>query len=93
MLYDLDVGLVRDLVLLAWAVGAGPASRWRAMLEEADRWERPELPVRGGDVIAAGVAPGPDVGRLLREVETWWRDRDFLPDRESCLARLSGLAP
>ncbi len=94
MLYDLGVSLFRDLVLLAWAADRdGAAPRWRAMLDEAHRWERPELPVRGGDVLAAGVTEGPDVGRLLAEIENWWRERDFLPDRRACLDRLSDLAP
>ncbi|MDX1542010.1 MAG: hypothetical protein R3349_11470, partial [Geminicoccaceae bacterium] len=60
-------------------------------LDEAERFERPGLPVSGEDVLAAGVAPGPAVGRLLGAVEDWWVEHDFAPDRAACLARLAEL--
>jgi len=34
------------------------------------------------------VAPGPEVGRLLAEVEAWWEAGDFRADRAACLAEL-----
>ena len=42
-------------------------------------WQRPELPVRGGDLVAAGVTAGPDVARLLRRIEERWIGENF-PD-------------
>jgi poly(A) polymerase len=50
-------------------------------------WQPPPLPVSGDDLVVLGVAPGPRLGRVLREVESWWESRDFRPDREACLAR------
>lgn len=53
--------------------------------EAADRiaslasWQRPDLPVRGGDLVTAGVTAGPDVARLLRRIEERWIGEDF-PD-------------
>jgi len=88
-LYDHGPAVVRDLVLLAWARdNANHAEAWRGMLDAANGWEPPELPLRGEDVVAAGVASGPEIGRLLRDVETWWRGLDFQPDRDACLAEL-----
>ena len=40
----------------------------------------PPFPLSGRDAIAAGIAPGPDVGKLLRAVEHEWRDSDFAAD-------------
>ena len=40
-------------------------------------WPVPRLPVKGADVLALGIAPGPDVGAILAEVEAWWVDHDF----------------
>ncbi len=42
-------------------------------------WQRPELPVRGGDLVAAGISAGPEVARLLRRIEERWIGEDF-PD-------------
>ena len=35
-------------------------------------WPVPKLPLGGGDLVAQGVAQGPDVARLLREIERRW---------------------
>ena len=89
-LYDLGTDTFRDLVLLAWAADrTWKASRWRAMLDTAARWESPRFPLRGRDVLAAGIRPGPEVKAVLRDIEAWWRREDFRPDRTSCLERLA----
>ena len=49
------------------------------------------MPVTGADVTAAGVAPGPMVGEVLREVEAWWIDQDFTSDRDQALGRLKAV--
>ena len=93
-LYRLGRGLFQDLVLLAWAAetaGENDAA-WRAMLETAEAWEEPSLPVTGADVLACSMESGPAVGRLLFAVEAWWKDRDFAPDRRAALAKLRELA-
>ena len=88
-LYDRGRETFRDLVLLAWASDPDRrAGRWRAMLETANRWEAPRLPVRGSDALETGLEPGRGVGEALASVESWWRGEDFVPGREACLARL-----
>ena len=42
-------------------------------------WPIPHLPIGGGDLVARGVPQGPDVARLLREVEREWVAAGF-PD-------------
>ncbi|MDG2482434.1 MAG: CCA tRNA nucleotidyltransferase [Alphaproteobacteria bacterium] len=87
ILYRHGDGIFRDLVLLAWAGDdEARADHWRAMLETANAWDNPALPIRGNDVVEAGLAPGPEVGRVIAEIETWWSARDFQPDRAACLA-------
>lgn len=90
---------VRDLSLLAWAGELAvtprlPAARtgaWRHILETADAWRPLAFPLRGRDVTALGVAPGPAVGRLLAAVEAWWEEGDYGPGREACLEKLKSL--
>jgi poly(A) polymerase len=77
---------------LAWAGDReGRADAWRAMLETANAWDGPCLPIKGADMVHLGVAKGPQVGRLVAAVENWWRARDFAPDREACLAEAQRL--
>jgi poly(A) polymerase len=74
-----------DLSLLAAAdAGLSPGP----LLELARAWEAPVFPLRGRDLVDAGMAPGPQLGRMLEELEAWWVDEDFVPDRDACLAEL-----
>jgi len=97
LLYHLGAERFRDLTLLSWAharaddgyAPAGDNSRWMAMLDLADDWTIPEFPLRGEDVLALGVSPGPEVGRRLSDLRQWWEEGDFRPGREELLARLA----
>ncbi|MDP4574651.1 CCA tRNA nucleotidyltransferase [Qipengyuania sp. G39] len=44
-------------------------------------WEIPQLPLKGGEIVARGVGAGPEVARILRAVETRWIGEEF-PDRD-----------
>ncbi|MES1199793.1 MAG: CCA tRNA nucleotidyltransferase, partial [Pseudomonadota bacterium] len=67
-------------------------TQWRALIAMATSWARPKLPLTGEEVMAAGVAPGPKVGEVMREVETWWIDSDFTDDKLSIVERLKAVA-
>jgi tRNA nucleotidyltransferase/poly(A) polymerase len=64
---------------------------WRMLLSIADGWERPRFPLTGHEAMAAGVAEGPEVGRLLDLVEAWWLDEDFAPDHAQLMEKLKSL--
>jgi poly(A) polymerase len=81
----------RDRAKLAWAAAGGDAEAWRALLDVADGWTPPALPVSGADVLAAGAPHGPRVGETLRALEAWWIADDFSADREAVLAKLREL--
>ncbi len=44
-------------------------------------WEIPVFPLKGGAIVARGVAAGPEVARILRAVETQWIGEGF-PDED-----------
>ncbi len=44
-----------------------------------------KLPVTGDDLIKAGMKPGPELGKRLREIEAFWVREEFVPDRETLL--------
>jgi poly(A) polymerase len=41
------------------------------------QWHAPKLPIRGGELIARGLAEGPIVARTLRQIETRWVEAGF----------------
>ncbi|HQT54757.1 MAG TPA: CCA tRNA nucleotidyltransferase, partial [Phenylobacterium sp.] len=50
------------------------------------------FPLTGEDVIQSGVPKGPMVGQVLREVEDWWIDHDFIDDKFSAIEKLKAVA-
>ena len=59
-------------------------------------WSVPVFPLKGGAIVARGVSAGPDVARVLQQVEARWVAEGF-PDSariEQLLAEaLAGLPP
>ncbi len=92
--YRLGVQAFLDRATLAWAASPRPAAgiQWRALLPIAKTWARPTLPLTGDEVAAAGVPRGPQIGAVLREVEAWWIDHDFIDDKLSVMERLKAVA-
>ena len=50
-----------------------------ASVSDLRGWDVPALPIKGGEIVAAGVCAGPQVAKVLRTVESRWIDEGF-PD-------------
>lgn len=59
------------------------------LLARAEKFKRPTLPIGGADLIAAGVKPGPDLGRILSELEDKWLSSNFTISREKLMAMVA----
>jgi poly(A) polymerase len=93
LVYRMGAQAFCDRVMLEWAASERPAAtiQWRALLPLAQSWPRPTLPLDGEEVMAAGVPRGPLVGEVMREVEDWWIENDFIDDRLSIVERLKSV--
>ena len=40
-------------------------------------WAIPQFPLKGGEIVARGIKAGPDVARVLRQVENGWIAAEF----------------
>jgi poly(A) polymerase len=94
VLYRLGPDGFRRRVLFAWLLSRAPVNdqEWQQLLTLPDRWEAPKLPVSGRHLAAAGVAPGPGMGELLRALEQDWIDGGFVATREQLLAAAKRLS-
>jgi poly(A) polymerase len=90
MLYHLGGQAWVDAVALSWAKGGASKldQKWQALLNLPMHWPIPKLPINGQDMLAAGIASGPQMGEMLRELEDWWVARDFVATREELLEHL-----
>ncbi len=66
-------------------------ARLSNLLARAEKFEKPNFPLTGADVLSAGVAPGPKVGEILSELEDKWIEFNFSLDRAALAARLEAL--
>lgn len=57
------------------------------VLPVIENWQRPSMPLDGGDATKAGLS-GEAVGEALRRIERYWVERDFAPPREELLSLL-----
>jgi tRNA nucleotidyltransferase/poly(A) polymerase len=77
-----------DALALAAAEAGGPVADWVTALGKLDGWEPPTFPLGGTDALSVGIARGPAVGQVLKQLEEWWIAEDFRPDRRTLLHRL-----
>lgn len=78
-----------DFAVLARVDAGHEASpEFKHLLSLAGDWHGVSLPVQGRDLIERGHSAGPDVGRILSEVERWWEDGDYRASRDETLAYL-----
>ncbi|HVQ06831.1 MAG TPA: CCA tRNA nucleotidyltransferase [Allosphingosinicella sp.] len=82
-----------DARLLAYQVGL-PCAIDRMLLEKRldtheaaariralEGWQRPRLPVKGGDLIAMGLEAGPSVSKTMQAIEREWMVSGFSTDK------------
>ena len=84
--------LFEDLARLGYANGRVDRTRAVELIAQSEGWQKPDLPLRGADLMKMGIAAGPGVGKLLRAIEAWWIEQDFGPGHEECLAEAHRIA-
>ena len=63
------------------------AGGYARQLRFASNWDMPKFPLKGADLAAIGVAPGPKMGQLLNRLEEEWIEAGFKPDRGALVER------
>ncbi|MBU2581078.1 MAG: CCA tRNA nucleotidyltransferase [Alphaproteobacteria bacterium] len=92
-LYRLGEAAYRSQCLAAWARSEAGLKDdgFRRCYTLPDRWQPLAMPFKGADIIARGVAPGPEVGKILKGFEEWWVKEDFPEDANVLLGKLDEL--
>ena len=64
------------------------STRWMSLADLAMGWTPPEFPLSGKDMKAAGVEPGPQMGKVLEALKALWVRSGFTADRDKLLMAL-----
>jgi len=90
LLYKLGVKTFTQCAVLAWCLGGDKADKrtWKKLVSLAKRWPVPVFALKGRDVLALGVSPGPGIGEILSRLERDWIDAGFDGDASHLKKRL-----
>ncbi len=93
LLYLLGRDGFQKQVLVNWSKDTNNKNEvnWRSLYEVAQSWEKPSFALTAKDVINMGISQGPMVGAILKEVEDWWAENDFIDDKFSLIERLKAI--
>ena len=80
--------LDRARLRAAGATNAIESAHWMVLADLALGWTPPAFPLKGGDVVAAGVPSGPEVGKAMRALEQLWIRSGFTTEKPQLLAAL-----
>ena len=90
--YPLGHDYCVESVLLNWAENGGLSStksdEWEYFFKESKKWNPPKFTINGDDVISLGVTEGKAIGCLLSDLEKWWIQESFEPNRKDLLRML-----
>lgn len=85
-IYRVGAQTVKDRAMLGWA--STGAADWASVLEIANAWILPTLPVTGEDLLARGISEGPEIGAAIKQLEAAWIESDFVLAKDDLLALL-----
>ncbi|MCF6320762.1 MAG: CCA tRNA nucleotidyltransferase [Rhizobiaceae bacterium] len=67
---------------------AANAEEWLELLDYAQRWKRPEFPLKGRDLEKSGMESGPKMGEVLKKLEKTWVASGFVTGKEELLRNI-----
>lgn len=93
-LYRHGAQAVRDRLAHGFARAAQAGNQADAVafgkqISVADTWRKPVFPLKGKDLLAAGMKAGPAVGKRLKALEEAWVEGGFAGDKQALLDRLA----
>jgi poly(A) polymerase len=66
-----------------------PAPESQVLRQRLAAMTPPIFPLQGRDAVALGLAQGPRVGQVMRQVRAWWLARGCMDGAEACRAELA----
>ena len=63
------------------------AGGYSRLLAYAEKWQRPQFPLKGNDLAELGMEQGKELGGALKKLETLWIESGFVLGRSALLER------
>ena len=90
LIYRLGRDTFFDAIAIAAAGQTISQHEYDHFAAAAEAWRPPAFPFSGKDVVAYGIAPGPEIAKILQAAEEGWIAEDFPgePRRRAILAKI-----
>ena len=77
-------------IAISWVINNGAITNatWRKLHDLPERWQRPDFPLKGQDLLDNGMTAGPSLGKKLHHLEKIWLESDFDLSKEQLLAKV-----
>lgn len=85
LVYRYGKEFCRDKLILLSAINMQKLPDLHELLQEIDKAIIPIFPIRGKDIISAGIKNHHNIGTILDELEDFWIKEQFLPTRDELL--------
>ncbi|MFT6557432.1 MAG: poly(A) polymerase [Sneathiella sp.] len=86
-LYRLGPVVFKDCAMIGMLKNSSDRS-FQEYLRLAETWSVPEFPVKGRDLVAWGMKPGPEIGKAITLLIQIWIDHDFTLTADELRKRL-----
>ncbi len=77
---------LREILLARLWLAQDEKPGWDQLRSRIAATPSPVFPLQGRDIVALGVAAGPQIGEVLAAVRGWWRQNGCKHDFDACLA-------
>ncbi|MDF1748542.1 MAG: CCA tRNA nucleotidyltransferase [Alphaproteobacteria bacterium] len=84
-IYSVGSNAARDRARLGLAQDG---NIWQILSSQAEDWQPSSFPISGKDALALGLESGPDMGRMLKDIEAHWIGSDFTLSRAALIDML-----
>ena len=77
---------MEDRIVLAAGLKLAPKNTLLKIWKQLKNMQEPQFPLKGRDLLKIEkVQEGPELGKLIKKVERWWINRNFIGSREKCI--------
>lgn len=91
IIYTYGKDFARDKLMITQALQKQILPDFKEILNFILAFEKPTFPLRGQDIINAGIQGSPHIGQVLSNLEDMWIESGFSLSKQELLERLQGL--
>tara|TARA_E500000178_G_scaffold342400_2_gene387561 strand:+ start:9230 stop:10186 length:957 start_codon:yes stop_codon:yes gene_type:complete len=81
LIYKHGIEMTKYIIINSWIFDDDPSEfdNWSFLFKSIDNQTKMVFPIKPDHLIKIGIYPGPDISRILKDLENIWIDKNFEP--------------